>query len=67
MDETLGHGEGALTDINRQDQLADRVHATHTQCGERDRRLTASTSVMSPSLTALRGCLKTSSRVRNLG
>jgi hypothetical protein len=26
MDETLGHGQDALTDINRQDELADRVH-----------------------------------------
>jgi len=26
MDEPLGHGEGALTDINRQDELADRIH-----------------------------------------
>jgi hypothetical protein len=26
MDEPLGHGQGALTDINRQDKLADRIH-----------------------------------------
>ena len=26
MDETLGHSQGALTDINRQDELADWVH-----------------------------------------
>jgi len=26
MDETLGQGQGALTDINGQDELADRVH-----------------------------------------
>jgi len=48
VEDALRHGQGPLTDIDRQEQLLSGFMATQTQCGERDRHSIASSSPTLP-------------------